>query len=150
MVSNSSEFGSQYRCVPGKTSVCAVYSHINSLSNSATDACHEEGLKLTRRVSGGLAMRRIVLLLVDLSLIALATVCALVLRDNLAPSIARLHNLLPYLAASLVAALVVLPAFGLNRTIWRFSTLWDYLRISRGQHPYRAQCGRNRFCLQSA
>jgi lipopolysaccharide/colanic/teichoic acid biosynthesis glycosyltransferase len=109
--------------------VRAVYSHINSLSNSATDACREEGLKLTRSVSGGLAMRRIVLLLVDLSLIALATVCALVLRDNLAPSIARLHHLLPYLAASLVAALVVLPAFGLNRAIWRFSTLWDYLRI---------------------
>ena len=74
-------------------------------------------------------MHRVTLFLIDLFLVALATVCALVLRDNLAPSIARLHHLLPYLAASLVAALVVLPAFGLNRAIWRFSSLWDYLRI---------------------
>ena len=74
-------------------------------------------------------MHRGALLFSDLFLVALATVCALVLRDDLAPSIARLHHLLPYLAASLVAALVVLPAFGLNRAIWRFSTLRDYLRI---------------------
>ncbi len=74
-------------------------------------------------------MHRGALLFIDLFLVALATVCALVLRDDLAPSIARLHHLLPYLAASLVAALVVLPAFGLNRAIWRFSTLRDYLRI---------------------
>ncbi len=57
-------------------------------------------------------MHRVTLFLIDLFLVALATVCALVLRDNLAPSIARLHHLLPYLVASLVAALVILPALG--------------------------------------
>lgn len=74
-------------------------------------------------------MRRFVLLFVDLSLIAMATVAALVLRDNLVISAARLTETLPYLGATLAAATVILPSAGVNRTIWRFSSLGDYLQI---------------------
>ncbi len=74
-------------------------------------------------------MRRFLLLLVDLSLVAVATVLALVLRDNFSVSFNRFYELLPYLGASLLAATVIFPAFGLNRALWRFSSLWDYLRI---------------------
>ena len=74
-------------------------------------------------------MRRLVLLLVDLSLVAIATVVALLLRDNLVISLDRLYGVLPYLGASLIAATVILPLLGLNRVIWRFSAQSDYLRI---------------------
>ncbi len=74
-------------------------------------------------------MHRFALLLVDLCLLAIATVLALILRDNLALSPDRLYGLLPYLGASLVAATIILPVLGLNRTLWRFSILSDYLRI---------------------
>lgn len=75
-------------------------------------------------------MHRVVLLLIDLCLIAIATLCALLLRDNLVLSVGKLFDLLPYLGATLVAATVVLHVFGLNRALWRFSRLSDYLRIS--------------------
>ncbi len=74
-------------------------------------------------------MRRIVLLLADLALVAIATLVALILRDNLEISINRLYEVLPYLSSTLLAATVILPAFGLNRSIWRFSSQGDYLRI---------------------
>lgn len=74
-------------------------------------------------------MHRIVLLVIDLCVIAIATVSALVLRDNLVFSLDRLYGALPYLVATLLAATVILPGFGLHRTLWRFSTLSDYLRI---------------------
>lgn len=75
-------------------------------------------------------MQRVILLLIDLCLIAIATVCALLLRDNLVFSLDRVQHLLPYLAATLLTAALVLPAVGLNRSIWRFSSLSDYLRIA--------------------
>jgi lipopolysaccharide/colanic/teichoic acid biosynthesis glycosyltransferase len=68
-------------------------------------------------------------LLVDLGLIAIATIFALVLRDNLEVSAARLQQLLPYLAMTLTAATVVLLASGLHQSIWRFSVMADYLRV---------------------
>ncbi|MGI9404664.1 MAG: sugar transferase, partial [Hyphomicrobium sp.] len=77
-------------------------------------------------------MHRVVLLVIDLCVVAIATVLAVVLRDNLVFSLDRLHGLLPYVVATLLAATVILPAFGLNRTLWRFSALSDYLRIVGG------------------
>lgn len=70
-----------------------------------------------------------VLALIDLSLVAVATVCALALRDNLEVSLAALERFLPYLAITLLTAAVVLPVSGIDRTIWRFSTINDYLRV---------------------
>lgn len=74
-------------------------------------------------------MHRLLLLSVDLACVCAATILALLLRDNLEPSLERLQDILPYLALSLLSAAVVFPLIGTNRAIWRYSTLSDYLRI---------------------
>lgn len=75
-------------------------------------------------------LHRLVLLLIDVALIAAATLLALVLRDNFEVSLPRLQALLPYFSATLVAAAVVLVLSGANRAIWRFSVMSDYLRVT--------------------
>ncbi len=75
-------------------------------------------------------MHRYVLLLVDLTLVAVATLFALLLRENLEPSWAKALQIAPYLALTLLAAAPVLLAAGLNRSLWRFSSLVDYLRVA--------------------
>jgi lipopolysaccharide/colanic/teichoic acid biosynthesis glycosyltransferase len=75
------------------------------------------------------ALRRFALLLVDLSLIALATIVALGLRDNLEISAERLRDLWPYLAATLAVATATSLVSGQHRSIWRFSVMSDYLRV---------------------
>jgi lipopolysaccharide/colanic/teichoic acid biosynthesis glycosyltransferase len=74
-------------------------------------------------------MHRAQLLLFDLVLVAFATVCALVLRDNLEFSPVRFSALVPYLALTLLSAAVVFPLLGTSRTIWRFAAMPDYLRL---------------------
>ena len=75
-------------------------------------------------------MHRYVLLLVDLTLVAVATLFALLLRENLEPSWAKALQIAPYLALTLLAAAPVLLAAGLNRSLWRFSSLVDYVRVA--------------------
>ena len=75
-------------------------------------------------------MRRLLVLLVDVTLIGLATVAALLLRDNLVFHPGRFAALLPYLAITLSVSVAVLPAFGIPRAIWRFTALGDYLKIA--------------------
>ncbi len=75
------------------------------------------------------SIRKLGLLLIDLGLIALATIFALVLQDNLDVSSSRLADLLPYLTLTLGAATVVLAATGLPQSIWRYSVMADYLRV---------------------
>ena len=77
-------------------------------------------------------MHRLRLLLADLLLILVATLLALVVRDNFEPSAARAEALLPYLACTLAAAAVVFPALGVGRTIWRFTAMADYLQLLVG------------------
>jgi lipopolysaccharide/colanic/teichoic acid biosynthesis glycosyltransferase len=74
-------------------------------------------------------MRHPILLLVDLFLISLATVFALVLRDNFEISEAGFADLAPYLVFTVAVAAVIIPAFGTNRSVWRFTMMADYLRI---------------------
>lgn len=74
-------------------------------------------------------MRQSHLLLVELSLILIATVLALVLRDNLEVSAERLIDLAPYMLCTLSSAIVIRPTLGTSRSIWRFTTMTDYLRI---------------------
>jgi len=69
------------------------------------------------------------LLLIDLLLVALATVFALILRDNFEVSADRLWTLLPYLVVTLVVASVMIPALGLNRSVWRLTAMTDYLTV---------------------
>jgi lipopolysaccharide/colanic/teichoic acid biosynthesis glycosyltransferase len=73
--------------------------------------------------------RRQLLLLIDLVLIAVATVLALILRDNLEVSSERLLGLVPYLGLTLIIAAIVLSGAGINRSIWRLSAMSDYLRL---------------------
>ena len=74
-------------------------------------------------------MRRLRLLLVDCVLTALCGIMALLLRDNFEFSVARLGALMPYLLLTVAGTAVVFPAFGISRTIWRFTVMKDYLRL---------------------
>ncbi len=68
-------------------------------------------------------------ILVDLVLVALATVAAAVIRDNFMIEPPRLIALVPYLVISLGVAGLVFPVLGISRSVWRFTSLRDGLRI---------------------
>ena len=74
-------------------------------------------------------MRWAVLLAVDVALVLIATVLALILRENFEVSPSRLAELEFYLLSTLIAAFAVFPAVGLNRRVWRFSNFHDYLAV---------------------
>jgi lipopolysaccharide/colanic/teichoic acid biosynthesis glycosyltransferase len=69
-------------------------------------------------------------LLFDLFLVALASIAAAITRDNFEIVDARLIALAPYLFITLAVAGVVLPALGINRSAWQFTSLRDCLRIA--------------------
>src|SRR5262245_20702157 len=75
---------------------------------------------------------RVLLSIVDLCLVALATLGSQLLRDNLETRPDQFLALLPYLTISLLAALPVMGALGLNRSIWRMSALPDYVGPTGG------------------
>lgn len=75
-------------------------------------------------------MRRGVNFLVDLILIAAATLAAVFLRDNLEYVPHRYHAVWPYLGLTLISAAVFLPLSRASTTTWRFSSLSDYVRTS--------------------
>ncbi len=72
------------------------------------------------------------LLLLDLLIVALATIGALLLRDNFELWLVRLRDLAPYLTISLVVYSVVAPILGLNRAIWRLTTTRDIGNVLLG------------------
>jgi FlaA1/EpsC-like NDP-sugar epimerase len=75
-------------------------------------------------------LRRGILLAVDLWRVTLATVFALMLRDNFEFSLEQWTALLmTYLPVSLAAACGVFIAGGLDRGLWRYSSVADYLHI---------------------
>jgi lipopolysaccharide/colanic/teichoic acid biosynthesis glycosyltransferase len=74
-------------------------------------------------------MRRLILIVVDLGVIAFAGVLALLLRDNFVLSPTRLMSLSTYLGFSVLVAVFVLPLAGVNRGFWRYSTFGDAVRI---------------------
>ena len=69
------------------------------------------------------------MLSIDLLLIAIATVAALALRENLEVSPQKFFDLLPYLVMTLGVSVPILVLAGLNRTLWRFSSFEDYLWV---------------------
>jgi len=75
-------------------------------------------------------MRTIKLLFVDIFIIISAAIISVFLRDNLETSPERMLRLVPYFLATAVSAALILPLFGSNRSIWRFSSLPDYLRLT--------------------
>jgi len=74
-------------------------------------------------------MRLYVLLGVDVGLILLATSLGFVLRENFEITQVRFEAFLPYLCATSVMSVVFVSAAGLNKSIWRFSSMHDYLRV---------------------
>jgi len=74
-------------------------------------------------------MRSLVGFLIDLSLLLLAIVGAFLLRENFELSVARLIHTIPYFTATAIAAVLVLPVSGINRSIWRMSSMSNYVRI---------------------
>ncbi len=74
-------------------------------------------------------MRSAGTLTLDILLIVLAIIIASTLRDNFEPSQVRLLGLIPYAAATALLAVVLIPLFGLEKTVWRLSSLPDYLRV---------------------
>ena len=74
-------------------------------------------------------MNRATSLLIDLCLIAFATLFALVLRENFDVSLGKVQTLVPYLATTLLVTAPVLSAFGLDRNIWHLTTMTDYVRV---------------------
>ncbi len=75
-------------------------------------------------------MRRIDLLILDVSLMCFATLIAFALRENFEVSFDRAFQALPYLLATAVASVIVFGAVGTNRTVWRFANLVHYLRVA--------------------
>jgi lipopolysaccharide/colanic/teichoic acid biosynthesis glycosyltransferase len=65
----------------------------------------------------------------DLTLVAFATLMALILRDNFETSVEHLEALAPYLIVSLLVAGVIFPTFGAYRALWRFASLGDVLLV---------------------
>jgi lipopolysaccharide/colanic/teichoic acid biosynthesis glycosyltransferase len=75
-------------------------------------------------------MRRFVLYIVDVALMLSATLAALYLRRNFDVPSELFWAFLPYLFVTGVTAAAIFPAAGLYRTVWRFSALPDYLRVT--------------------
>src|SRR5271165_4073297 len=74
-------------------------------------------------------MRRYVLMTLDLSLVCLATLFSLALRENFEVSSARFFAFIPYMIATMACASIVILSSGLNRSVWRFTSRPDYIRI---------------------
>lgn len=74
--------------------------------------------------------KRIILLSLDIAIILLATLIAVLLRDNFETRLIQWEGVAPYLKATVVSAVPVLLLFGLDRAIWRLSSMLDYLIVS--------------------
>ncbi|MEQ1694729.1 MAG: sugar transferase [Hyphomicrobiaceae bacterium] len=74
--------------------------------------------------------KRFILLLLDVAIILLATMLAVLLRDNFETRFTQFQGLIPYFAATALTSLIVLSLFGLDRAIWRMSSMLDYLIVS--------------------
>src|SRR5258706_14098387 len=74
-------------------------------------------------------MHRYILLAVDLALILLATLIALALRENFEIAESRFEAFLPYLGATAIMSIILVPIAGLNKSIWRFSSFPPLLGV---------------------
>ena len=74
-------------------------------------------------------MRLLRSLIPDLFLVAIATVLAVALRDNFDVSQDRIAALLPYATLTGIFAAIMLPSFGVTHSMWRFTSMRDYLSI---------------------
>lgn len=73
--------------------------------------------------------RKILLLGIDLFWVALSPFVALFIRENFAPRAETLEAAFGYALAGVIAGMVVLPLAGLNRGLWRYTSLPDLTRV---------------------
>ena len=88
------------------------------------------GLCTLLPVAWGRGMSSLKSLVFDLFLVALATIAASITRENFEIVDAKLIALVPYLAITVSGAGVILPALGIHRSAWQFTSLRDCLRIA--------------------
>lgn len=74
-------------------------------------------------------MRLLRALILDLFLVIVATILAVWLRENFEISADRIVVCVPYLILTIAIAALALPIFGVVQTVWRFTSMRDYLRI---------------------
>jgi lipopolysaccharide/colanic/teichoic acid biosynthesis glycosyltransferase len=72
---------------------------------------------------------RVLVVALDACIISVSAIVALFLRDNLVLEADKLQRLLPYVAVSAAAACLIVPATGLHRRVWRFTTIGDTRQI---------------------
>ncbi len=74
-------------------------------------------------------MRRSLVVSIDICLAGAATIMAFVVRDNFIVSDSRLWAVLPYLGLTLAVSILTIALFGLDRSVWRFSSFVDALYV---------------------
>jgi lipopolysaccharide/colanic/teichoic acid biosynthesis glycosyltransferase len=74
-------------------------------------------------------MRKFVSFIIDFFLVAIATAVAFALRENFDFSWAKMSAFATYFGFTLATAAVVIPLLGLNRSVWRYSSMTDYLYL---------------------
>ena len=75
------------------------------------------------------AVRRFILISIDVLVVGVATILAIALRENFDITQAKLVALIPYTFFSLGSAFIVFAAGGVDRTPWRHSSIGDYSQI---------------------
>lgn len=73
--------------------------------------------------------RKYALLAVDLCWVAVSPFAALCLRDNFAPYKQAFEAAIPYSFLGVVIAAIVFPIAGLNRSLWRYTSLTELMRL---------------------
>ena len=81
-------------------------------------------------INGEFKYALVVLLVADVALMLLATLFALLLRENFEIAANSFVAFLPYLLATCASALAAFPVAGLNRFVWRFSSVHDHLVVT--------------------
>jgi lipopolysaccharide/colanic/teichoic acid biosynthesis glycosyltransferase len=74
-------------------------------------------------------VRRSLVVSIDICLAGAATIMAFVVRDNFIVSDSRLWAVLPYLGLTLAVSILTIALFGLDRSVWRFSSFVDALYV---------------------
>jgi lipopolysaccharide/colanic/teichoic acid biosynthesis glycosyltransferase len=75
-------------------------------------------------------MRSLLALFIDVVLVVAATAFAIELRLGIEGEVPTANRTLPYLGLTTVVSAIVLYCSGINRGVWRYSALEDYVRVS--------------------
>jgi lipopolysaccharide/colanic/teichoic acid biosynthesis glycosyltransferase len=74
-------------------------------------------------------VRRLIAFSIDLFLVAAATSLAFAIRENFEFTPDKVAALAPHFGFTVLAAAIVIPLLGLHRSVWRFTSMADYLYV---------------------